>query len=47
MTARTNMSVNPSQTSTVYEQKWTNVENNDLITTFKTVYVHKENFETN
>lgn len=41
------MSVNPSQTSTHYEQKWTNVENNDLITTFKTIYVHKENFDTN
>jgi len=37
MTAKTNMSVNPSQSSTRYEQKWTNVENNDLITTFKTI----------
>lgn len=48
MTALTNMSVNPtSHSSTTYEQKWTNVENNDLITTFKTIYVHKENFDTN
>lgn len=48
MTAVTNMSVNPSQSSTMYEQKWSNIDNNnDLITTFKTIYVHKENFETN